>query len=212
MNGNRGVRTLDFGAAHSVDGVAANADTVWIASGSDDRVLRVDMLTARVVASIPIAAVAQASVASPYTIAIGDGAVWVTDALSDSVSRIDPTLDAVTATIKVGRRPTRLAIGERGVWVLNAGDGTVMRIDPRRNAVVATIPVGADATGIAAGLGGVWVSVGGGPPHATFPSVHGPLSALSSPSCSPVVGGGRGAELLIASDLPRRLADPAPSH
>jgi len=211
MNGDQGVRTLDLGAAHTVDGVAVTADTAWIASGADDRVLRVDMLTARVVASIPIAAVAQARVASPYAIAIGDGAVWVTDALSDSVSRIDPALNAVTATIKVGSRPTRLAIGEGGVWVLNAGGGTVTRIDPARNAVVATIPVGADATGIAAGLGSVWVSVGGGPPHATSPPVQGrPMNALTSPSCSPVLGTGRSAELLIASDLPTSLGGPGP--
>jgi YVTN family beta-propeller protein len=210
MNSDQGVRTLDLGAAHTVDGVAVTADTAWIASGADDRVLRVDMLTARVVASIPIAAVAQARVASPYAIAIGDGAVWVTDALSDSVSRIDPALNAVTATIKVGSRPTRLAIGEGGVWVLNAGDGTVTRIDPRRNAAVATIPVGADATGIAAGLGGVWVTVAGGPPHATSTPVQGPISALSSPSCSPVIGAGRGADLLIASDLPTSLGGPGP--
>ena len=211
MDGDRGVRTLDLGAAHTVDGVAVNADTAWIASGADDRVLRVDMLTERVVASIPIAAVAQARAASPYGIAIGDGAVWVTGALSGSVSRIDPTLNAVTATIKVGSRPTRLAIGEGGVWVLNAGDGTVTRIDPARNAVVATIPVGTDVTGIAAGLGGVWVSVGGGPPHAAFPPVRGrPISALSSPGCSPVLGSGRSAELLIASDLPTSLGGPGP--
>jgi YVTN family beta-propeller protein len=210
MNGDQNVRTLNLGAAHTADGVAVTADTLWIASGADDRVLRVDLHTARVVASIPIAAVAHARVASPYAIAIGDGAVWVTDALSDSVSRIDPRLNAVTATIKVGSRPTRLAIGESGVWVLNEGDGTVTRIDPRRNAAVATIPVGADLTGIAAGLGGVWVAVGGGPPHATSPSPPGHAIALSSPSCSPVAGGGRGAELLIASDLPTSLGGPGP--
>jgi hypothetical protein len=86
----------------------------------------------------------------------------------------------------------------------------VTRIDPLRDAVVATLPVGADATGIAAGLGGVWVSVGGGPPRATSRPVQGPMSVLSSPSCSPLVGGGRGAELLIASDLPTSLGGPGP--
>ena len=101
---------------HTVDGVAVNPDTAWIASGDDDRVLRVDLLTARVVASITIAAVAQARVASPYGIAIGDGAVWVTDALSDSVSRIDLTLNAVIATIKVGSRLTRLSRSEKAAF------------------------------------------------------------------------------------------------
>ena len=34
-------------------------------------------------------------------------------------------MNAVTATIPVGRRPSGIAVGSRAVWVANAGDGTV---------------------------------------------------------------------------------------
>lgn len=203
-------RTLTLGASHSVDGLAAGAGAIWVASGADDRVLRLDPVSGRVLAQIPLAAAPQGRVASPYGITVGDGAVWVTDALADTVSRIDPALNAVTATIRVGRRPTRLAAGEGAVWVLNAGDGTVTRIDPRSDAVSATIHVGGDATGIAAGLGGVWVTVGGGPPHARPAPAAGPLTAVDSPGCSPIEQGRGGADLLIASDLPTFNPGPAP--
>jgi YVTN family beta-propeller protein len=205
-------RTLTLGASHSVDGLAIGEGAVWVASGADDRVLRLDPVTGRVIAQIPLAAVPRVRVASPYGIAVGDGSVWVTDALADTVSRIDPTVNAVTATIKVGRRPTRLAVGESAVWVLNAGEGTVSKIDPATNAVTARIIVGSDVTGIAAGLGGVWVTVGGGPPGSRGAVPPGLLAAVSSPSCSPILrGSGSGsADLLIASDLPTFNPGPAP--
>jgi branched-chain amino acid transport system substrate-binding protein len=194
-------RTLALGPSHSVDGVAVGQGAVWVASGADDRVLRLDQTSGRVIAEIPIAAVPHTREASPYGITVGNGSVWVTDALADTVSRIDPALNAVVATIKVGRRPTRLAVGEGAVWVLNAGDQTISKIDPQTNTVITKIPVGGDVTGIAAGLGGVWVTVGGGPPRSHGAS-GGPLAPVSSPGCSPIVHGSDGADVLIVSDLP----------
>lgn len=203
--------TLTLGASHTVDGLAIGEGAVWVASGADDRVLRLDPVTGRVIAQIPIAAVPRVRVASPYGLAVGDGSVWVTDALADTVSRIDPTVNAVTATIKVGRRPTRLAIGQRAVWVLNAGEGTVSKIDPTTTAVTATIAVGSDVTGIAAGLGGVWVTVGGGPPRSRSAVPPAPLAAVSSPTCAPILhgSGSDGADLLLVSDLPSFNPGPA---
>ena len=66
----------------------------------------------------------------------------MTDTLSGTVSRIDPRLNAVTATIRVGARPTRIATGDGAVWVLDAGRAAVVRIDPRRDLVTRTIFVG----------------------------------------------------------------------
>jgi YVTN family beta-propeller protein len=195
-------RTLDLGPAHSVDGIAIGNGAVWIASGADDRVLRLDPATGRVLAEIPVAAIEGARVASPDALAIGDGSVWVADALAGTVSRIDPGLNAVTATIRVGNRPTRLVVGAGAVWVLNAGDGTISRIDPRRGVVVATIPLGGDLTGLAAGAGAVWVTVAGGTPHSKRVVATAPVAALSSPSCSAPVPAIGTADLLVVSDLP----------
>ena len=193
--------------SHSVDGIAVGENTVWVASGADDRVLRIDPLSGSVVAEIPIAATPDARVASPYGIAVGYGSVWVTDALSNTVSEIDPKLNAITATIPVGTRPTRIAVGEGAVWVVNAGDGTVTRIDPRRHAAVATIEVGQALTGIAAGLGGVWVTVAGGAPAEASRAGHGtrPLApALELLADRPRQGHARPADRIRAADLRRR--------
>jgi YVTN family beta-propeller protein len=202
--------TFSLGGSQSVDGVALGQGSLWVASSTDDQVLRINPQTDQVIAAIPIASVAGSRLASPYGIAVGAGAVWVTDAVDGAVSRIDPKLNAVTATIGVGRRPTRIAIGEGAVWVVNAGDGTVSRIDPHRNAVAATIRIGGELTGIAAGDGGVWVTVAGGPPHETGSRKAEPLVPLTGPRCSPLDQGGGGADLLIASDLPTNSPESTP--
>jgi YVTN family beta-propeller protein len=48
---------------------------------------------------------------------VGEGAVWVTNYLDGTVSRIDPQRGRVVETIKVGPNPDRIAAGEDGVWV-----------------------------------------------------------------------------------------------
>ena len=202
------VVTTALPLGRSADGIAVGAGALWIASGSDDRVLRLDPATGRVTAEIPIAAAPGARVASPYGIVVAYGAVWVTDASSNTVSRIDPHLNAVTATIRVGARPTRIAVGEHGVWVVNAGDETVTRIDPQRRTVVATIAVSGQVTGVAAGLHGIWITVGGSLPDQS--SGRPPVAVRPLAGCPGfAVDGGR-PDLLIASELPTYRGEPTP--
>jgi len=68
-------------------------------------------------------------------VAVGAGAIWVTNFGDGTVSRIDPQTNRVVATIPVGRGPTGVAVGEGAVWVANTADKTVSRIDPERNEV-----------------------------------------------------------------------------
>ena len=91
-------------------------------------------------------------------LAVGAGSVWVSDALTDRVWRIDPNLNAVSGTTYVGKQPSGIAVGARSIWVASA-DGTVSRIDPSTNRVTATLTVGGTPSGIAVGAGKVWVSV-----------------------------------------------------
>jgi YVTN family beta-propeller protein len=202
------VVTTALPVGRSADGIAVGAGSLWITSGSGDRVLRLDSGTGRVVAEIPIAAAPGARVAGPYGIVVAYGAVWVTDASSNAVTRIDPRRNAVTTTIPVGVRPTRIAAGENGIWVVNAGEETITRIDPRRSAVVATIAVSAQVTGVAAGLGGVWITVGNSLPDESSgrrPAVVRPLTG-----CPRVVAGGGRPDLLIVSELPTYRGAVAP--
>ena len=81
---------------------------------------------------------------------------------ADTLVRIDPKTNTVSATIPVGRKASGVAVGDGHVWVTSFADGTVWRIDPEtRKAVV--IPVKGSPTGIAVGRGSVLV--GDGPEH-----------------------------------------------
>jgi peptide/nickel transport system substrate-binding protein len=95
---------------------------------------------------------------NPSGVAIGDGAVWVSNNLSGTVSRIDPAAGRVVQTIPVGNAPAGVAVGYGSVWVTNSSDRTVTRINPITDATVQTIPLGAGATGVVAALGGVWLT------------------------------------------------------
>jgi peptide/nickel transport system substrate-binding protein len=97
--------------------------------------------------------------ASPAGIAIGDGAVWLTDNEANNVTRVDPT--GLLTPIPVGNGPTGITVGAGGVWVVDSLDDAVVRIDPGTRSVTATIPVGRSPAGIAFGAGSVWVANSG---------------------------------------------------
>ncbi len=101
----------------------------------------------------------------PEAAAAGDGAVWLSHLSEDTVSRIDPATNKVSATIQVGPQPVGIAVSPGAVWVVNAGGPSVSRIDPDTNRVVATIRVGpklaccSEHFSLIAAHGAVWVGV-----------------------------------------------------
>jgi YVTN family beta-propeller protein len=95
---------------------------------------------------------------TPTHMALGDGALWVTNADDGTVSRIDPRTRTVVQTIPVGSSPNGITTGNGAVWVANSLDRSVSRIDPGTNTVVQTIPVGNFPVGIVYGAGSIWVA------------------------------------------------------
>jgi len=95
---------------------------------------------------------------TPTHVAVGEGAVWVTNADGDTASRIDPLERIVVQTITVGSSPSGITTGNGAVWVANSLDSTVSRIDPATNTVVQTIGVGNGPVGIAYAAGSIWVA------------------------------------------------------
>jgi YVTN family beta-propeller protein len=73
-------------------------------------VSRIDPANNAVIATIPVGH-------DPFSIAVGDGAVWVANRTDFSVSRIDLRTNRVVATIRIGNRPREVAAGEGAVWV-----------------------------------------------------------------------------------------------
>jgi DNA-binding beta-propeller fold protein YncE len=86
---------------------------------------------------IPIAG--RSGVLAPYPIrlTVGAGAVWVLNGNTGTVTRVDPALNAVTATSsRISLDPTRIAAGAIAVWVADSADDAVQRIDPTTSRVV----------------------------------------------------------------------------
>jgi YVTN family beta-propeller protein len=132
----------------ATEAVTAQGDQVWAAPGAG-LLTRLDGTSGRIVSQLD-------PNASPTAIAIGDGAVWITDNSADNVTRVDPT--GLLTPIAVGNGPSGIAVGEGGVWVADSLDNAIVRIDPGTRAVTATIPVGNSPAGVAVGAGSVWVA------------------------------------------------------
>ena len=117
---------------------------------NDGTLSELNALTGLVVKTIPLGGATD--------VAVGLGAVWVSDAANGRVLRINPQTGQVTDVINVGTGPSAMALGDGSLWVANSLDGTVSRIDPRTDHVTATILVGNGPSAIAFATGGVWVA------------------------------------------------------
>ncbi|HEV7807944.1 MAG TPA: serine/threonine-protein kinase [Solirubrobacteraceae bacterium] len=91
-------------------------------------------------------------------VAVGEGAVWVTNTFSGSVTRVDPNNLKNTRRIRVGPVPNGVAVGEGAVWVALGRGKAVARVSPRTRKRTATIPLGVAPTRVAVGGGSVWVT------------------------------------------------------
>jgi YVTN family beta-propeller protein len=184
-------------------GVAVGGGAVWVTAGGyqDTRVLRIDPVSNRVVASIPVPD-------GSDRLAVGAGAVWVANRSDNSVSRIDPAGNRVAATIGVGREPLGITVAAGSVWVASMLDDSVSRIDPAGNRVVATVPVPGQgsAVTVAAAGGAVWVSGNRGL-HRIDPA--GNRVTATGVCCGDLAGGAGG--LWVANGMDRTVlrVDPA---
>jgi YVTN family beta-propeller protein len=136
--------------------LAVTPGAVWVpnAGGGGDSVARIDPRTNRL-AGHPVR-----TGASPQSLAVGGGSLWVANHDARTVTRIDQASGKVVADIPVPSEPHRVAYGASAVWVGNWHDNSVSRIDPATNRVVGSpIPIGFHHAGnLVVGAGGVWVT------------------------------------------------------
>jgi YVTN family beta-propeller protein len=119
--------------------LAATPGAVWVpnAGGGGDSVTRIDPQTNRLVGR-PVR-----TGASPQSLAVGGGSLWVANHDAQTVTRIDQASGKVLADIPVPSEPHRVAYGAGAAWVGNWHDNSVSRIDPETNRVVGSpIPIG----------------------------------------------------------------------
>jgi ligand-binding sensor domain-containing protein len=146
--------------------VVAGHGALWISTGADQRVIRLDPRSKVVTAEIVLDA-------GPVTdLAVSEDAVWAS--ASSDLLRIDPATNEVVARLRYRGSFGDVAFGEGGLWVIaGAGqDGAVWRIDPATNEVLRKTPLPNPSfwNEIAAGDGAVWVT--------TSPIVHQDGAAL----------------------------------
>lgn len=134
--------------------MAIAAGSLWVADCKEHAVKRIDLKTAKLVATIPsgIASTGELNVVA------GAGSVWVaSDNEKGLVARIDPATNAVVASVTVDPGTWYLAFGFGSVWAVSAKAQSLQRIDAATNTVTAKIPLGKEPGFLAAGEGGVWV-------------------------------------------------------
>jgi YVTN family beta-propeller protein len=149
----RTVATIAVGRA-PLD-IAVTPRAVWVtnAGGGGDSVARIDPQTNRL-AGRPVR-----TGASPQSLAVGGGSLWVANHDARTVTRIDLASGKVVANIPVPSEPHRVAYGGGAAWVGNWHDNSVSRIDPATNRVVGSpIPIGFRAGNLVVGAGSVWVT------------------------------------------------------
>jgi peptide/nickel transport system substrate-binding protein len=93
---------------------------------------------------------------SPTGMALGEGAVWLTESDGDILTRVDRT--GLVTTTAVGHGPSGVAVGAGAVWVTDTLDDTLLQIDPSTRVVTRLIRVGKGPLGVAVGAGAVWVA------------------------------------------------------
>jgi len=135
----------------------AGFGSLWAGNCSHKTLVRVDVATGEVTATIPLPE-------SPHqesSVAVGDDAVWLITSGSGlpQLTKVDPATNAVVATYDSLPLATSVRAGFGGLWV---SDGeSVTHVNPADGSVVAVIPAGFGANFLAVGEGGVWVLNGG---------------------------------------------------
>ncbi len=162
-------------------GVVAGERAVWVGTheqGGVDHVVKIDPRRKDPPRLIRI-------IEGLQDLAVGDGAVWVTNRSRSGLTRVD-VRDGSQRSLTVGREPHGLAVGEGAVWVAGSKDDTITRVDTKTLATQ-TIQLNVTPERVAVGGGSVWVTAQGAASLiridadtrkvvATIPTGHGPFA------------------------------------
>ncbi len=143
---------------------AADREGLWVLAGFNgpkDRLLRLDPVSGRTLAAVPVGGGLAA-------LAADDEAVWVTEQGSGRehpslLVRVDPRRGRVAARIPLGPDAAPVAVVPDGetVWVIDP-DRAVWQVDPATNRVTGTIAYPAGIAAAGGGAAGGSLAAGGG--------------------------------------------------
>ena len=137
-----GALTVEFGS-------------LWVADCAARTLVRIDLETAQIVATIPTGIANQKQ--GELIVATGAGSVWIASKPEGMVARVDPATNTIVASIPVDADTWYVTYGYDAVWAVSATQQTLQKIDPKTNTVVARAALGTMPGFLAAGEGGVWV-------------------------------------------------------
>ncbi|PNU06781.1 hypothetical protein [Novosphingobium guangzhouense] len=151
-------KLAEVAMAHPCGAMAIAAGSLWVADCEEKAVKRIDVKTAKIVATIATGIASSGEL----NVVAGAGSVWVA---SDNgaedrgglVARIDPATNAVAASVPVDAGTWYLTSGFGAIWAVSSTKQSLQRIDPTTNTVTASIPLGKEPGFLAAGENGVWV-------------------------------------------------------
>jgi virginiamycin B lyase len=198
--------------------MAIDFGSLWVVDCRDRTLVRVDLKSHRIAATIPT------GVADPIgelSVAAGAGSVWLLTDAAGVLSRVDPETNRVVARIPVQANSFAAVFGEGSVWIAGSaggtpsGAGSVQRIDPRSNSVIATIPVGPGPRFLAAGAGGVWtLNQGDGTVSRVDPRTNRLAATIAAevPGTGGDIATGAGRVWVRATRTALSVIDPATNH
>jgi DNA-binding beta-propeller fold protein YncE len=133
--------------------LAFGGNRVWVAGEFGEGVTAINAAGGRVVKRrIP-------PHQSPLRLATGAGGLWVSNATTGSIRRVDLGRAVPDSPVKVGRGPSGITVGGGVVWVANSRSDSVTRVDSATGALLgAPTSVGLRPGGIDAGTDVVWVA------------------------------------------------------
>jgi streptogramin lyase len=164
-------------------GLAIGFGSLWIPSCGDHTVVRVDVKTGVLQATIPAG-----PADSEGGIATGAGSVWIVTSKESDLARIDAATDKVAAHIRIPAGSFNPVYAQRALWVSSNEQGTLVRVDPSSNTVVSQTPVGPKPRFLTVGAGSIWVLNQGDGTVARVDAVTGKRTALI-PAGIPGLGG-----------------------
>jgi class 3 adenylate cyclase/DNA-binding beta-propeller fold protein YncE len=91
-------------------------------------------------------------------LAVGEGWVWITDRLDQTLTRVDAKTGEADETVVLQMSLDAIEVGAGAVWIADGAAGTVTMVHPQTLDVIDTIQVGADPYWIAVSGDAAWVA------------------------------------------------------
>jgi ABC-type transport system substrate-binding protein/tRNA A-37 threonylcarbamoyl transferase component Bud32 len=140
------------GPGTTASDIAFSGSSAWVLTGAEQRLVRVDLATRKVVKTVGLPSIPGSR------LAVGAGSIWLTESAGPGVWRIDARTGTLLKPFTVEGQGRGIAFGAGSLWLTR--DTHVIRVDPRNGRVVTRILVPFEPTWLAYGDGALWAASG----------------------------------------------------